>query len=159
TVTKPNSFQDSPKSRLRRRSRKAIQYDGILPLAPSKSSTEIVVFTNVKTVFTRSSNGNVKVLYETQGEKPLGTVVATGGKVVCTGFHETCMKGSVRDDVDITFVDLQGGSIFPGLVSFGAPLGLEHINQEPSTNDGDLRVLWMVYCSTPAMLCLHIVLV
>jgi hypothetical protein len=29
-----------------------------------------------------------------------------------------------------------GGSISPGLVSFGSPLGLEHIAAESSTNDG-----------------------
>lgn len=29
-----------------------------------------------------------------------------------------------------------GGAISPGLVSFGSPLGLEHIKAEASTNDG-----------------------
>ncbi|ESK97124.1 carbohydrate esterase family 9 protein [Moniliophthora roreri MCA 2997] len=148
---KPDSFQDSPKvPNFDDEARKAIQYDGLPPLTPSESSSETVVFTNVKTVFTRSSNGNVKTLYETQGEKSLGTVVATGGKVVCTGIHETCMKSSVRNGIDTTFVDLQGGSIFPALVSFGAPLGLEHINQEPSTNDGD--VLDPLLTRVPAIL-------
>lgn len=32
--------------------------------------------------------------------------------------------------------DTAGGSISPGLISFGSPLGLEHIAAEASTNDG-----------------------
>jgi hypothetical protein len=39
-------------------------------------------------------------------------------------------------DPSITMVDLEGGSISPGLVSCGAPLGLEEISFEPSTTDG-----------------------
>ena len=33
-------------------------------------------------------------------------------------------------------MDLKGGAISPGLVSFGAPLGLEEIEGESSTSDG-----------------------
>ncbi|QRW21800.1 amidohydrolase family protein [Rhizoctonia solani] len=35
-------------------------------------------------------------------------------------------------------VDLQGGSIIPGLISSGASIGLVEIDQEPSTNDGNV---------------------
>jgi hypothetical protein len=38
-------------------------------------------------------------------------------------------------------VDLDGGAISPGLVAFGAPLGLEEISAEPSTNDGTASAL------------------
>jgi hypothetical protein len=34
------------------------------------------------------------------------------------------------------FVDLHGGSLAPGLTSYGSPLGLVEIQLEPSTNDG-----------------------
>lgn len=33
-------------------------------------------------------------------------------------------------------IDLKGGSIAPGLLSYGSPLGLEDIQGEPSTWDG-----------------------
>ena len=33
-------------------------------------------------------------------------------------------------------LDLEGGSLSPGLTTYGAPVGLEEINQEPSTADG-----------------------
>ena len=50
------------------------------------------------------------------------------------------------DDVDLVcgggdvdeFVDLEGGSLAPGLTSYGSSLGLEEIIIEPSTNDGDV---------------------
>ena len=34
------------------------------------------------------------------------------------------------------FIDLKGGSLAPGLTSYGSPLGLVEISLEPSTNDG-----------------------
>jgi imidazolonepropionase-like amidohydrolase len=36
----------------------------------------------------------------------------------------------------IDIVDLEGGTVTPGLTSFGTPLGLVEIRLEPSTNDG-----------------------
>ncbi|KAG1765832.1 hypothetical protein EV702DRAFT_1272051 [Suillus placidus] len=36
----------------------------------------------------------------------------------------------------VDVVDLEGGTITPGLTTFGAPLGLVEIRLEPSTNDG-----------------------
>jgi hypothetical protein len=38
-------------------------------------------------------------------------------------------------DVD-GFVDLEGGSLAPGLTRYGSPSGLSEILNEPSTNDG-----------------------
>jgi len=36
----------------------------------------------------------------------------------------------------VPIVDLEGGSIAPGLLSYGAHLGLEEISEEASTGDG-----------------------
>jgi hypothetical protein len=38
-------------------------------------------------------------------------------------------------DVD-EFIDLEGGSLAPGLTSYGSPLGLVEMIFEPTTNDG-----------------------
>ncbi|OJA11255.1 hypothetical protein AZE42_05686 [Rhizopogon vesiculosus] len=46
-------------------------------------------------------------------------------------------SGGSKGNVEI--VDLEGGTIAPGLTSFGAPLRLVEINHEPSTNDGRVR--------------------
>jgi hypothetical protein len=58
-----------------------------------------------------------------------GSVGVEDGRVVCVG---PC--SDFAGVVDI--VDLEGGTIIPGLTSFGAPLGLVEIRLEPSTNDG-----------------------
>ncbi|KAJ7649249.1 hypothetical protein B0H17DRAFT_1163743 [Mycena rosella] len=62
-----------------------------------------------------------------------GTVVVRDGKVVCTTQLESCL-GFDTDGEEI--VDLQGGSLAPGLTSFGSHLGLSEIPMEPSTMDG-----------------------
>lgn len=43
------------------------------------------------------------------------------------------------DISDTKVIDLEGGSISPGLVSFGSPLGLEYIAAEDSTNDSPIH--------------------
>jgi hypothetical protein len=58
-----------------------------------------------------------------------GSVGVEDGKVVCVG---QC-SDFAEEVVDI--IDLEGGTITPGLTSFGAPLGLVEIRLEPSTND------------------------
>ncbi len=37
---------------------------------------------------------------------------------------------------DIERIDLKGGTIMPGLTTFGSPIGLVEIRLESSTNDG-----------------------
>ncbi|KAF8750742.1 Carbohydrate esterase family 9 protein [Rhizoctonia solani] len=63
-------------------------------------------------------------------------IVASRGRVVCVGActNYATYKAKV--------VDLQGGSIIPGLVSSGASIGLVEIDQEPSTNDGMYLTPW-----------------
>ena len=47
------------------------------------------------------------------------------------------LVGGGGGDVD-EVVDLEGGSLAPGLTSHGSSLGLEEILFEPCTNDGDV---------------------
>ncbi|KAL0577323.1 hypothetical protein V5O48_004679, partial [Marasmius crinis-equi] len=129
---KPDAFQDVPKvPNFDQEARDAIKYQGLPPLKPRKSSAETVVFTNVKSVFTRSGAGIQKV-FSSEGSG-LGNVVVRNGRVACSG---QCIQDHFVEDLNAMIVDLEGGSIFPALVSYGAPLGLETMNQEPSTNDG-----------------------
>ena len=63
-------------------------------------------------------------------------LVAQAGKVVCAGIGDKCsgfLGGS-----DVAIVDLGEGAISPGLVSFGSNLGLEEIELEASTRDGEV---------------------
>ncbi|KAG8778619.1 hypothetical protein FRC12_024891 [Ceratobasidium sp. 428] len=62
-----------------------------------------------------------------------GTVVAKHGSIVCSGKARECDSYS---SARARSIDLQRGSILPGLISFGATVGLVEIDQEPSTNDG-----------------------
>jgi hypothetical protein len=59
-----------------------------------------------------------------------GTVGVENGRVVCIG------QCSDFAEENVEIIDLEGGTITPGLTSFGAPLGLVEIRLEPSTNDG-----------------------
>ena len=61
-------------------------------------------------------------------------MVVRSGKVVCSGRNPACFTPSLMEEAQI--VDLRGGSISPGLTTFGSPLGLVEIDSEDSTNDG-----------------------
>ncbi|KAJ3829135.1 hypothetical protein F5880DRAFT_1607895 [Lentinula raphanica] len=131
--TKPPLFHKTPKvPNFDKEAELTLAYDGLPPLRPIKEA-EVVIFTNVSSVFVRSSTA-VESIYSTTTSG--GIVVAHNGQILCTG-NTTCIQDAVRDaNVKAVTVDLNGGSIEPALTSYGAPLGLEHINQEPSTNDG-----------------------
>lgn len=80
---------------------------------------------------------NVSGLYMREGSSGVvhvsekaGTVGVENGQVMCIGQCSDFAEGNVE------IVDLEGGTIAPGLTSFGAPLGLTEIRLEPSTNDG-----------------------
>jgi hypothetical protein len=135
-VDKPDSFQRLPKvPKFDREAREAVQYDGLPPLNPKKVSSDVVVFTNVKEVFMRTTD-TVQQVFSARNDSSFGIVIVLNGTVICSGMRDACITSLY--DTNVTFIDLQGGSICPGLVSYGAPLGLQIIDQEPSTNDGNV---------------------
>ncbi|KIY48772.1 hypothetical protein FISHEDRAFT_65620 [Fistulina hepatica ATCC 64428] len=124
---KPAAFQSVPRTpNFDAEAQAAVDYDGLPPLEPSSEAGR-VVFANVSAIYLRDGAG-------TNVLPPPGFVVVEKGEVVC---HGGSCAGSV-DGSDAVFVDLQGGMIGPGLVTYGSPLGLEHINGEDSTRDGTL---------------------
>lgn len=134
---KPASFQEKPKTpNFDKEAADAVKYDGLPPLKPVKNVRN-VVFTNVQSVWRRVDGGVEQILDTAAQAKTAGNagtiVVAENGKVTCAGTRLTC---NVNHLVGYESVDLEGGSLAPGLVSFGAPLGLEEIAGESSTNDG-----------------------
>ena len=136
-IKKSRAFQASPAvPDFDKEAGDAVKYDGLPPLTPSKAPSDTVVFTNVKSVFTRSSD-KVQSTFTAQASEALGVVVVRRGKIECAGSYTSCVESFVGMESP-TFVDLDGGSISPGLVSFGSPLGLDHIDQENSTRDGDV---------------------
>lgn len=112
-----------------------MEYEGLPPLFPKRIiSDEDVIFTNVSNVYKRVPQG-IEPLQFTSNNGA-GLVVVKNGRIICAGTAITCNIHAPQDDV--TVVDLQGGSISPGLVSVGTNLGLQHIGMESSTTDGSV---------------------
>ena len=135
-IHKPVSFQKPPKVPVfDEEASEAVKYEGLPPLHPRKSTTETTIFTNVKALYTSTPEA-VRESFSARDESEFGVVVTRNGSMVCSGAQQICLTSTDLDNPDITIVDLEGGTISPGFVSFGSPLGLQNIDQEPSTNDG-----------------------
>ena len=107
----------------------AVKWEGLPPLAGQKL-TGRVVFKNVSEVIVRAQEGAEYNLKKSGAVD----VVVDAGRVACIG--STCARDQqLSADIE---VDLHGGSIVPGLMSFGSPLGIEEIAGESSTGDGSL---------------------
>ncbi|KAI0074160.1 carbohydrate esterase family 9 protein [Panus rudis PR-1116 ss-1] len=139
-VEKPKSFQDTPKvPNFDKEAEDAVKYEGLPPLEPEESKTGIVVFTNVKSVFTREAH-DIHESFHADSIADYGLVIVNSGSITCSGTPYTCLSSrNLLSHPNTTVVDLKGGSVGPGLTTYGAPLGLEEIESEASTNDG--RVL------------------
>lgn len=101
-----------------------VEHEGLPPLEPR--SVNKVLFVNVTGLHMRSRDSSQVV----HVSEKVDTVAVENGRVMCIGQCSDFVEGSVE------VVDLEGGTITPGLTSFGAPLGLTEIRLEPSTNDG-----------------------
>lgn len=132
-VEKPPSFQGKPRvPKFDEEAKDAVKYEGLPPLQPKRTASNTVVFTNLETIFSRSGS-TIHELYSATGGKQ-GMVVVEHGMIICQGSGELCM--TTENLANANIIDTRGGSIAPGLVTYGSPLGLEEIAAEPSTNDG-----------------------
>ena len=106
-----------------------LQHDGLPPLEPEDSVKSLVFFGNVSSIITRKGSQLEELaLVANEG------VVVDGGRIACKGPPNACQH--LLQSSAVRFVDLAGGCLAPGLVSFGSPLGLEEITGEASTSDG-----------------------
>lgn len=144
-VKKHTAFQATPKvPNFDREKELAIKFEGLPPLSPKKSDIEIVVFTNVGSIYAPLA-GEVQELYSNAAQSNTnatpedvanGIAVVRNGVLECYGQSESiCSLDEFVGD-KVQYVDLKGGSIAPGLLSYGSPLGLEDIQGETSTWDG-----------------------
>jgi cytosine/adenosine deaminase-related metal-dependent hydrolase len=131
---KPASFQSVPKTPdFSQEADDALKYEGLPPLVPRRSDSDLVVFTNVHSVFLKEGDG-IREAFSASEAGVSGNVVVEKGEIVCMGVASTCSV--IKHNANIQQVDLEGGTISPALVSYGNHLGLNHIDGEPSTNDG-----------------------
>ena len=97
-----------------------------------------------KSVYTRHHKSGEVVLRKA-GDGVAGTVVIRDSKVTCAGTNSQCTV--VRTEVmSALIVDLEGGFIAPGLLAYGAPLGME---ENPCGNLDLPAVVWR--CSPAIM--------
>lgn len=128
---KPSELQNLPKTpSWDKEAKDAVKFRGLPPLKgePSRS----VAFLNVGSVWERESSG---LLSEAVALKGDSVMLFVDGDLACSSFRgeSGCGKGLSED---VIVVDLEGGSMAPGLTSFGGGLGLSEIQMESSTNDG-----------------------
>lgn len=139
SVQKPQKFQEAPKvPNFDKEAEDAVKYEGLPPLLTEKNRLKgDVIFANVKSVYmpvrSRISHSRLFRGAVDGGVFP-PSVLVQKGRITCMG---RCMEEEVMVRTEnVTIIDLEGGALSPGLVSFGAPLGLEEIQAETSTNDG-----------------------
>ena len=130
---KPDVFQRTPEvPNYDKEAKAVVDHDGLPPLEPKPTKTNTVIFTNVRSTFTRMGD-DVQESFTAQGSE-FGVVIVQNGTIMCSGDRLDCNVASFADDGEI--VDLKGGSIAPGLTTFGTALGLVEITGELSTQDG-----------------------
>jgi hypothetical protein len=128
--SKPESSRQLPKTPdWEKEIKETLMFDGIPPLE-GRRATGTVQFIGVKSVWTRGAQG----LQQHFDGSANSTVVVRGGRIACLAEGDVFNVCQGFDHEDV--VDLEGGSLAPGLTSFGSKLGLSEIQHEPSTMDG-----------------------
>ncbi|KAJ7322932.1 carbohydrate esterase family 9 protein [Mycena albidolilacea] len=134
TSHKPESAQHIPHTPdFEKEISDAIKYEGLPPLEPETAKSDVVVFRNVGSIFlkNKATRGINQVFTSALKD---GVLVFEDGRIACSGSLEAC-PGALSYS-NALYLDLEGGSISPGLVSYGSSLGLTHISGEVSTSDG-----------------------
>ena len=136
-VSKPGIFQDLPNvPNFDREAEEAVAFEGLPPLLPERASADVILFTNVNSVILPRL-GDLTEAYSALGDEA-GVVVVRNGEIACYGSEAVCSLDDLTEGDRVRVVDLQGGEISPGLLTYGSPLGLQEIEAEPSTGDGDV---------------------
>lgn len=115
----------------------AVDYEGLPPLGPKESTPQTILFTNLTSIWIRKGNRVHSVfndLMSATDRAERGVVGVTAGNIVCVTAKECGQFESMVDRI----VDLEGGAIQPGLVTYGSSLGLQEIAMEESTIDGPI---------------------
>jgi hypothetical protein len=148
-VSKSAAFHKAPETPdWDKEAKEALRYDGLPPLEPRKRTNKIVAFANVSSLFLKDDTLEIQEQFLTKGSDA-GMVVVNEGTIVCSGSSSSCLS-SLTAHPEAEIVDLAGGSIGPGLTTFGTPVGIEEIQGEASTGDG--RVLDPLVQAVPELI-------
>ncbi|KIM40067.1 hypothetical protein M413DRAFT_446222 [Hebeloma cylindrosporum] len=138
TSAKPIAFQRVPNTPdFDNEVKETLQHDGLPPLETKISNPGTVIFSNVRSVFLRRGKEIEEILPPADVAGAFAAVVVERGNITCIGTLLDC--SSFQDSPGVERIDLEGGSISPSLISYGSHLGLNHIDGEPSTNDGQVN--------------------
>lgn len=129
TLLKPH-LQDVPPAGSAHGWKAALETRGDPPLR-SDNEARNVIFTGVSSTYLRSDNGIKEITLAGSDLQPK-RVVIIDGRIDCVG---DC---PVDTDDNFEIIDLKGGAITAGLLTYGSYLGLMEIRQEPSTTDGKI---------------------
>lgn len=113
-----------------------IAFDKLAFPSAKPPTPNCTVFTNVSQRFfrrPRSSGDSNSRVSSTSFASSSGRIVVANGKVLCSG--ESCTS-SVCHSSSITTIDARGGTVLPGITSYGSNLGLTDIVSESETSDG-----------------------
>jgi hypothetical protein len=137
-TSRPSAFQKLPKTpNFDQEAADVVKYDGLPPLKSRKAKH--IAFVNVTSVYTKSMTGVMKLFGQGEDQdSQQGTIIVRDGKITCASPGSSCLSAR-QNEGEIEVVNLRGGSLAPGITSFGSPLGLTEIRLEPSTNDGDVE--------------------
>ena len=131
-VKKSESLQKVPVTpNFDKEAEETLKHEGLPPLETQYSLSEsTIVFTNVRSVLTREPNRLSLTVQDTEDY----SVIVRNGEILSMCKDMGCDPNLIS--VNATYIDLKGGSISPGLVSYGSNLGLAEIGMEESTIDG-----------------------
>jgi imidazolonepropionase-like amidohydrolase len=136
-IEKPSSFQKQPVTpNFDEEAKETLKYDGLPPLEPKKTHG-YVAFVNFSKVFRRQGT-KVALVFDADSHELQANamLLAKDGKIECTSYEadtEDCVKQIHSLQGELEVIDLEGGALAPGLVSFGSPLGLQEIQGEITT--------------------------
>lgn len=119
----------------RQEAKEAIEYEGLPPLWQKESTAQTILFTNLTNAWVRKGHKVHSIfndLVSTADRTERGVIGVKGGNIICITAEECERLNSIVDRT----VDLEGGAIQPGLVTYGSSLGLQEIAMEKSTVDG-----------------------
>lgn len=112
---KPSTLQHAPKTpNFDKEAAAALKYEGLPPLMPHESESNIVIFSNVRSVHMKAGDRIREVFTTTTAESGLGVVIVEKGQVSCMGNALTCSAASFGPSTKR--VDLYGGSISYALI-------------------------------------------